>query len=972
VDIKLPAYFKELLEQDTKLLECVTRAFRDFGPWLEQSGMPFFPGFTDHSPRHINDVLATASSLISDKAREILSSADACIVALSILLHDCGMHLTQDGFRSLIADDTTPVCPHFDTASWQALWKDFLSEASRFNQKKLEAVFGDSTPIDTAKFDPKNLTERDLLLGGEFVRRHHARLAHEIALRGVPPFNANGLSLKYIDSELLDIAGLVARSHNMSIRSSFSYLEDRYAIREYRSIKIPYLMGLLRIADYVQVQSERANSNLLKVKELRSSISVQEWKAHFAVKHVSTRHEDPEAIFVDADPTDAKTFIKLAALFTDIQRELDQTWATLGEVYGRFVPLNNLGLTIRRIRSTFDDSAKLSRRLSFLPLKASFRSSDAELLELLVGPLYNYEPSVGVRELIQNAVDACRELANLDVDIDAAEQRPQDADIQVYLSDQGQKKIFRISDRGSGMTSDVVLNYFLVAGASFRNSDVWKEQHLDTHGRSQILRGGRFGVGALAAFLIGKRILVETRHYSVPEDGGIRFECSVGDQIIELQKAHLPIGTSISIEIDEVTWKKLAPRSSGIETSDTREYDRCTSWEAVNWYGLESPSVAIWYTGPRYNYQSEEIAGRAREKTVVFEGFRVFSEFQTWKELPNPGNYERILWSPKPLVTEESTDGGAQFKRAKRAPSLTVNGIRVGSQNSSSQDVLEISGQSNGLLVSYQRPPLAIFDPSGICPLNLQRSSINFSDLGIDDYLAAELADNFLQIVQPHLRGSESAFEYLKHIRFIENNSYLKFLEGSYSSERSLVCPFVVTAHGLQLLDPRVLDASGISSLFFLPTHKVTSSTPFPVTNLEKNEGLVLTRFGDGIAGTLSWFRAMAEGENFQWFRPRAVRSIDTMRTLSIVTTETKKLVTQPGKVRRDMLANLEWLKSDVSQCEFFQTKGQANTQQLQILRLTSFLNVSAYSGDLSLWQLKTPGASSPSFLGKRWLETFK
>lgn len=935
--------------------------------------MPFFPGFTDHSPRHINEVLTTASSLISDGSRDLLSSEDAHILALAILLHDCGMHLTQDGFRSVISDESEPICSHFDQKSWNVLWQEFLSEASRFSQQKLESVFGDTNPVDISRFDPSNLSERDLLLAGEFVRRHHARLAHEIALRGVPPFT-HGLNIDSVDRDLLGIAGLVARSHNLPVRSSFDYLEERYDIREYRNIKIPYLMGLLRIADYIQVQSERANANLLKVKELRSSISVQEWKAHFAVKHVSTRNEDPEAIFVNVEPENAKTYLKLSALFKDIQRELDETWATLGEVYGRFAPLDTLGLTIRRIRSSLDDVPKLSRRISFVPVRAAFKSSDAELLELLIGPLYGYEPAIGVRELIQNAVDACRELEDLNIDIDTSEQRQQDTDVEIVLKEELGTKTLRVSDRGTGMTPDVVLNYFLVAGASFRNSDVWKERHSDEQGRSRVMRGGRFGVGALAAFLIGKKIRVETRHYSVPDHGGITFEASVGDQIIELRKTSLPIGTTISIEVDEVAWKKLVPRNYAVEHVANQPYDKCSSWEEVNWYGLERPAVRITYEGPRYDYQGEVEEQVARQpKPVLFEGFRVFSDFQAWKDLPNPGEYDRILWSPKPAGSEE-TGQDSNSKRVKRSPRLTVNGIRIGDEQASWHDYLIDTEQvGEGMLISYERPPLAIFDAAGICPLNLQRSSVNFGDLGIDDQLGAELTDNFLQIVEPHRGTAKTALEALKHIRQIETATYLNFVEHlAGHGNKSLVSPFALTPRGMLLLDPHVLVASRISHLVLVPTHEVSQASPFSLTDLSDDEALVLTRFGDGIQGSLAWFRAMAGFQHYaRWFRPRALTGIKTLSSLTAASLETKKLVQQPGRVRRDMLESLEWKSCTGLAQEIVRDAGAEQQTQPGLVRLTRFCKVTNHKGDIAVWRLAAADEKATSRLAERWMKTF-
>jgi molecular chaperone HtpG len=89
--------------------------------------------------------------------------------------------------------------------------------------------------------------------------------------------------------------------------------------------------------------------------------------------------------------------------------ELDETWAVLGEVYGEGRKLRELGIRVRRIRSTLDDLAEFRKTVTYVPELARFRTSDAKILKLMVGPLYNEDPSYGVRELLQNAIDACLE-----------------------------------------------------------------------------------------------------------------------------------------------------------------------------------------------------------------------------------------------------------------------------------------------------------------------------------------------------------------------------------------------------------------------------------------------------------------------------------------------------------------------------------------------------------------------------------
>lgn len=143
----------------------------------------------------------------------------------------------------------------------------------------------------------------------------------------------------------------------MELRATFDYLTRYYDRREYRQIHAVFLMGILRVADYLQIQPERAT----------------------------------------AKPS--------------IQQEVDSAWAAFGEVYGRYAPLNRLGLVIRRIRSNLGDRPLLDR-LAFVPLPARLTSAGSDLLQLLVGPLYGDDPAFGVCELIQNAVDACNERAD--------------------------------------------------------------------------------------------------------------------------------------------------------------------------------------------------------------------------------------------------------------------------------------------------------------------------------------------------------------------------------------------------------------------------------------------------------------------------------------------------------------------------------------------------------------------------------
>ena len=118
-------------------------------------------------------------------------------------------------------------------------------------------------------------------------------------------------------NEMADLAGLIT-SHGLPVRLCLSYMA-RYDLREYRGVHATFLMCVLRVADYLQIDAERAPKQNLMVRALRSPASRREWECHDAIRDIRNTHEDPEAVFVDARPNDVKTFLRLKSLLAGLQ-----------------------------------------------------------------------------------------------------------------------------------------------------------------------------------------------------------------------------------------------------------------------------------------------------------------------------------------------------------------------------------------------------------------------------------------------------------------------------------------------------------------------------------------------------------------------------------------------------------------------------------------------------------------------------
>lgn len=419
--MKIPQTLYECLSKKQELRGSVDQTLARFEPWIKENKTVFFPEYTDHGPEHVERVMQGAEALIRDEAWDHITAEDAGVLVLSILLHDCAMHLSRDGFLCLLDKNrwNPKAEEHFihemGVLDWPARWDAFQREAKRFDQKKLKDVLDDDQKSVAGLLPlPENQSdwsERHCKLIGEFIRRHHAILAHEIALAGIPGPGDQRITFAAMEGWMRDVAGYIARSHNEDLRKA-SDLDrmPRGSRGDYRGVHVPFLMAVLRVADYLEIDASRARAALLQVRQLRSPFSRHEWKKHEAVKYIREDASDREALFVDAEPKDVKTYLGLKDLLYGpwgIQKELDVSWSVLGEVYGRDDKLRALGLCIRRVRSTLDKIQEDfdKKKIGYVPVHAKFRVSGGEMLKLLVGPLYGDEPGCGVRELMQNAVD---------------------------------------------------------------------------------------------------------------------------------------------------------------------------------------------------------------------------------------------------------------------------------------------------------------------------------------------------------------------------------------------------------------------------------------------------------------------------------------------------------------------------------------------------------------------------------------
>jgi hypothetical protein len=740
---------------------------------------------------------------------------------------------------SLLLRDNDRVIPGMGTKKWIELWKNFLDETQKWDGKQLAIVYGENyeTQFERKQLNKiPNIEEKywdtaDERLIGEFLRRNHARIAYETAILGMPS-QPSFLNLTQFfndkDEHIPTIAGAVSHSHGVSVREALLYFEP-YSAREIKSLHPTYLVALLRIADSMHLHSERAPGGKNAIQKRTSPMSKREYSAHQAIIDVRLNTEpDPEAICIEVIPSkllQVQTYFRIQEWVTTLQNELDNTWAILGEIYGRY-ELSNLWLKIRRVNTNLNNQ-HLQSLLTFYPIRASFGTGNSNFLNLLIEPLYGNDPNIGIRELLQNAIDAVREHYFLKQELNfekeykfaVIDRKSSNADVVVNFCTRDNiydetcnlpenwKYWVEISDRGVGMSSQTVTEYFLKAGSTFRNSDYWKKNFLETSGDAKILRSGRFGVGALAAFLIGDQIQVTTRHFS--EESGIQFVAGIDDEFIQFDKTKAEVGTCIKVKCEKKTIEKLI-----------EEYNRYFRWYYLSW-----PKLII-KIGNSYLYPHEE------------DELKKDEDNDDLPFLVIPGQDEILPPEWRRIRCKEFSD--IHWRYENYSKHLYCNGIiiPIGEDGIVWKELKEKRynwreyRREYGLLVP-DIPTISVFDPNGNLNLNLARNALTTDSL---PFSKALLRSIFKDIIAHSLVFGPSQYGKSKEFLKLKESTYPGFKE----IPRHQTTQWLYLKNGFTLADPNLLHILELERIIVMVTK--TNQRWLPSYKCNDREGILLFR----------------------------------------------------------------------------------------------------------------------------------
>ena len=176
--------------------------------------------------------------------------------------------------------------------------------------------------------------------------------------------------------------------------------------------------------------------------------------------------------------------------------------------------------------------------------KKQFKSESKRLLDLMINSIYTHK-EIFLREIISNASDAIDKLCFISLTDDKV--GLDRGDFKIVLKPDKENRTLTITDNGIGMNKDDLENNLGTIASSgslkFKQSMEEKQDDIDII--------GQFGVGFYSAFMVAKKITVNTKKYG--EDTAYCWQSSGADgyTISEIEKENA--GTEIILEIKDNT-----------------------------------------------------------------------------------------------------------------------------------------------------------------------------------------------------------------------------------------------------------------------------------------------------------------------------------------------------------------------------------------------------------------------------------
>ena len=173
--------------------------------------------------------------------------------------------------------------------------------------------------------------------------------------------------------------------------------------------------------------------------------------------------------------------------------------------------------------------------------KREFKTESKRVLDLMINSIYTNK-EIFLRELISNASDALDKLYYLSLTDSSI--KINKADLFIRVDYDKDKRTITITDNGCGMTEEELENNLGVIAES--GSLHFKEENKESEDVNVI---GQFGVGFYSAFMVSKKVTVESKSYK--DDKATLWSSSGVDGYTLSSSTKEEVGTKITLYLKD-------------------------------------------------------------------------------------------------------------------------------------------------------------------------------------------------------------------------------------------------------------------------------------------------------------------------------------------------------------------------------------------------------------------------------------
>lgn len=451
-DINKLKLIKYLQSIDSPFLIKIKQVYEHVKEILNHRIQYVFPNYTLHDTGHSFRIMEYMAELVSDLSK--LSQLEVALMVYAALLHDIGMAVGEEDLNNIKSDNFS-----FCDVKFSAMKKIMKGDEQLATQEYVRRIHSSLS----AKYIRENL-KKDLVIP------------------------------KLVTLDFTEELALICEAHT----KDYDWIKTKLQIKEVKgdySINPQFIALILRLADILDIDSNRTPYNLYKLISPKEK-SDEEWKQHFVIsnnkKIILNESTQQKKIVFHGKATNASIHRKILAYISCIQDELTNAVTLVKSMPIQYSLMYETTpeINIQTEGYTFSD----------YKMTLEFRA----ISSLLMGEKIYGSKSLGLRELIQNSIDACRlrqekDLLKLEFGEDVYNPK-----IKIILD--AEKKTVTIKDNGIGMSLDVIKKHFLNVGVSYYNSTDFL---LKDYTYKPI---GNFGIGFLSCFMLSDEVRVLTRY----------------------------------------------------------------------------------------------------------------------------------------------------------------------------------------------------------------------------------------------------------------------------------------------------------------------------------------------------------------------------------------------------------------------------------------------------------------------------